>query len=394
MKSAYVPRDIEPELRAAARQFPVVVLTGARQTGKSTLLQHLFPNVAYATLDDPFTRQAAQEDPRSFLAQAPRLVIDEIQHVPDLLPHVKVLVDADRRNAGRFLLTGSQAFPLMAGLGETLAGRAAIFQLLPFSHHELGNPVVSVDRCFQRIFDGFYPDVVAHGVDRNRFYSSYVQTYLERDIRLMTAVHDLKQFQNLVGLLAARIGNLLNLNELAKEAGISAPTVRRWIALLETAGLIYLLRPYSGNLSKRIVKSPKLYFGDTGLAAWLLRYPTPNSLHHGPQSGAFFENLVLIECLKHKANFGTVGELFFYRDSNHNEIDLVVETGATTHLVEIKQTATPKAAHFDVLRRLQPVFPRSRACVATAAAKEERLSAQLVARPWSQLADCVFSDNP
>ena len=391
MKSTYVSRDIEPELRAAARQFPVVVLTGARQTGKSTLLQHLFPNVAYVALDDPFTRQAAHEDPRSFLAQAPRLVIDEIQQAPDLLPHVKVLVDADRRNAGRFLLTGSQAFPLMAGLGESLAGRAAIFQLLPFSQHELGHAALSVDRCFQRIFDGFYPDVVAHGVDRNRFYSSYVQTYLERDIRLMTAVHDLKQFQNLVGLLAARIGNLLNLNELAKEAGVSAPTVRRWIALLETAGLIYLLRPYSGNLSKRIVKSPKLYFGDTGLAAWLLRYPTAESLRHGPQSGAFFENLVLLECLKHQANFGAAGELFFYRDSNHNEIDLVVETGAITHLVEIKQTATPKAAHFDVLRRLQPVFPRSQACLATAASKEERLSAQLVARPWSQLAACIFS---
>ena len=394
MKSDYIPRDIEQELSVSARQFPVVVLTGARQTGKSTLLKHLFPNVAYVTLDDPFTRQAAQEDPRSFLTQAPRLVIDEIQHAPDLLPHVKVLVDADRRNTGRFLLTGSQAFPLMAGLSESLAGRAAIFQLLPFSHHELGHPDLAVERCFRRIFDGFYPDVVAHGVDRNRFFSSYVQTYLERDIRLMTAVHDLKQFQNLVGLLAARIGNLLNLNELAKEAGVSAPTVRRWIALLETAGLIYLLRPYSGNLSKRIVKSPKLYFGDTGLAAWLLRYPTAESLRHGPQSGAFFENLVLLECLKHKANFGAAGELFFFRDSNHNEIDLVVDTGTAIHLVEIKQTATPKAAHFDVLRRLQPLFLRSQACVATAASKEERLSAQLVARPWSQLAACVFPGKP
>ena len=158
--------------------------------------------------------------------------------------------------------------------------------------------------------------------------------------------------------------------------------------------MIHLLRPYSGNLSKRIVKSPKLYFGDTGLAAWLLRYPTAESLRHGPQSGAFFENLVLLECLKHKANFGAAGELFFFRDSNHNEIDLVVDTGTAIHLVEIKQTATPKAAHFDVLRRLQPLFPRSQACVATAASKEERLSAQLVARPWSQLAACVFPGKP
>lgn len=394
MKATYVARDVEPELLAAARQFPVLVLTGARQTGKSTLLKHVFPKVAYVTLDDPFTRQAAQEDPRSFLTQAPQLAIDEIQHLPGLLPHVKVLVDADRRNAGRFLLTGSQIFPLMAGLGESLAGRAAIFHLLPFSHRELGAPALSIKSCFQRIFDGFYPDVAVHGVDRNRFFSSYVQTYLERDIRLMTAVHDLKLFQNLIGLLAARIGNLLNFNELAKESGLSAATVRRGVSLLETTGLLYLLRPYSGNVTKRIVKSPKLYFGDVGLAAWLLRYPTAESLRHGPQSGAFFENLVLLECLKHKANFAAGGELFFYRDSNHNEIDLVVSSGSATHLVEIKQTATPKAAHFDVLKRLRPLFPHPQAYVALAATREERLAADFTALPWAQIAERVFSARP
>jgi uncharacterized protein len=393
VKSPYVPRDIEKELLAATQQFPVLVLTGARQTGKSTLLRHLFPNVATTTLDDPFTRQAAQEDPRSFLTQAPRIMIDEIQHLPELLPHIKILVDADRRNAGRFLLTGSQIFPLMAGLGESLAGRAAIFHLLPFSHHELGNPPQPIERCFHRIFNGFYPDVVAHGVDRNRFFSSYVQTYLERDIRLVTAVHDLKLFQNLIGLLAARIGNLLNLHELAKEAGISATTVRRWMTLLEATGLVVLLRPYSGNPTKRIVKSPKLYFGDTGLAAWLLRYPTAESLRHGPQSGAFFENLVLLECLKHKANFASAGELFFYRDSNHNEIDLVVSSGSATRLVEIKQTATPRANHFDAIQRLRSLFPNPQAYVVLASSKEERLSAHLSALPWTQIAARVFSGH-
>jgi uncharacterized protein len=390
MNDFYVARDIETQLLAASREFPSLVLTGARQTGKSTLLRHLFPNVAYASLDDPFTRQAALEDPRSFLTQAPRLIIDEIQSLPELLPHVKGLVDADRRNAGRFLLTGSQIFPLMSGLGESLAGRAAIFHLFPFSQRELGSPPASIDGCFQRIFDGFYPDVAAQGVDRNRFYSSYVQTYLERDIRLMTAVHDLALFQTLVGLLAARIGNLLNVSELAKEAGVSVATARRWIALLEATHLVVLLRPYSRNLSKRIVKSPKVYFGDTGLAAWLLRYPTADSLRHGPQSGAFFENLVLLECLKHKANFAAVGELFFYRDSNHNEIDLIVASGSATHLVEIKQTATPKASHFDVLKRLLPLFQNPSACVALASAKEERFSSVLAAVPWHEIPRRVF----
>jgi uncharacterized protein len=390
MLHAYVPRDIENEWLAAAREFPVLVLTGARQTGKSTLLRHLFPNVAYASLDDPFTLQAAREDPRSFLTQAPRLIVDEIQRLPELFPHVKGLVDADRRNAGRFLLTGSQIFPLMSGLGESLAGRAAIFHLYPFSQRELGPPPASIEGCFQRIFDGFYPDVAAQGVDRNRFYSSYVQTYLERDIRILTAVHDLSLFQNLVGLLAARIGNLLNVSELAKEVGVSVPTARRWIALLEATNLVVLLRPYFKNISKRIVKSRKLYFCDTGLAAWLLRYPTAVSLRHGPQSGAFFENLVLLECLKHKANFTAVGELFFYRDSNHNEIDLIVASGSATHLVEIKQTATPKASHFDVLKRLLPLFQNPSACVALASAKEERFSSVLAAVPWHEIPRRVF----
>ena len=390
MKETYLHRDMEKELVAAARQFPVIVLTGARQTGKSTLLKNLFPDVFYATLDDPFTRQAALEDPRSFLTRAPRMLVDEIQHLPGLLPFMKILVDEDRRNTGRFILTGSQIFPLMAGLGESLAGRAAIYHLRPFSHHELGNPSLSTDRTFQRIFDGFYPDIAVHGVDRNRFFSSYVQTYLERDIRLMTAVHDLGLFQKLLGLLAARVGNLLNIHELAKEAGLSATTVRRWTSLLENAGLVFLLRPWFANPTKRLIKAPKLYFGDTGLAAWLLRYPTSESLQNGPQSGAFFENLVILECLKHKANYPDPSELFFYRDSNHNEIDRVVAAGSSTHLVEIKATATPRASHFDIIKRLAPLFPGPTSLVAATGTNEETLAANLSAIPWCQVASRVL----
>jgi len=176
MESSYIRRDMESDLLKAVRQFPVVVLTGARQTGKSTLLKRLFSGMQYVTLDDPFTREAARQDPRTFLTQSSGMLIDEIQHLPELLPYIKILVDADRRKTGRFILTGSQVFSLMSGVGESLAGRAAIYHLLPFSHHELGSVPLDLAATFHRVFDGFYPDIAVHGVDRHRFFSSYVQT--------------------------------------------------------------------------------------------------------------------------------------------------------------------------------------------------------------------------
>lgn len=386
MKNKYVIREIQQEISAAVQQFPVVVVTGARQTGKSTLLLHLFPQAEYLTLDDPLTRQAAQEDPRTFLTRAPQMIIDEIHNLPELLPYIKIAVDAKRRANGRFLLTGSQVFPLMAGLGESLAGRAAVYRLHPFSCSELGwRPLTAAD-CFRKLFTGFYPEIAAHQADRNRFFASYVQTYLERDIRQLTAVHDLRLFQNVIELLAARIGCLLNLNEIAKEAGVSFSTVQRWLSLLESTGLVFLLRPYSRNMTRRIVKSPKLYFGDTGLIAWLLRYPDPELLRFGPQSGAFFENLVVLECLKRKANFARNTELFFYRDSNRNEIDLVVDAGPNVTLVEIKQSATPRSEHFHTLSRMLPLFPGAHGYVASPIEKEEPYSASLSAIPWHTLA--------
>ena len=229
-----------------------------------------------------------------------------------------------------------------------------------------------------------------HGADRNRFFASYVQTYLERDIRLLTAVHDLRLFQNVVELLAARVGCLLNLNEIAKEAGVSFSTVQRWLSLLESTGLVFMLRPYSRKMTRRVVKTPKLYFGDTGLAAWLLRYPDPELLRGGPQSGAFFENLVVLECLKRKASLARNAELFFYRDSNRNEIDLVVEAGSSVTLVEIKQSATPRAEHFSTLSRLLPLFPKARGYVAAPIAKDEPFSSALSAIPWHTLAARVL----
>ncbi|MBF0253214.1 MAG: ATP-binding protein [Candidatus Omnitrophica bacterium] len=353
----YVHRDIEREILEAAKQFPVVVLTGPRQTGKSTLFKHLFKGYEYFTLDDPLTRKIAKDDPKYFLSSHSKMIIDEIQYLPELLPYIKIAVDEDRGVCGRYLLTGSQCFPLMGGISESLAGRAALYELLGLSFNEIASLKKHNKKdCEKAIYNGFYPDIAVHGVDRNRYYSSYLQTYLERDIRQMTSVHDLKVFQDFLELLASRAGNLLNLNEISKECGVSFTTAKRWLSLLESTRIVYLLRSYSRNVSKRVVKSPKIYFTDTGLLSYLLRYPDAASLMSGPQAGALFENLIVAELLKLKINYNLNFELYFFRDSNHNEIDVVIDHGQLKYLLEIKATSTPRKEHFDELKKGISIF--------------------------------------
>lgn len=381
----YVHRVIEKEIKAAADEFPVVVLTGPRQTGKSTLLQTLFPKHDYITLDDPLTRKAAQDDPRFFLSRSKRMVIDEIQHLPELLPYIKMAVDKNRGDNGHYLLTGSQCFPLMAGVSESLAGRVALYELLGFSSEEM--PTLAWSRpesCFNAIFNGSFPEVVVHGADRNRFYSAYLQTYLERDIRQIASVHDLKVFQNFLELLAARVGGLLNLNEIAKEGGISFTSARRWLSLLESTRIIYLLRPYIKNISKRIIKSPKIYFTDTGLLSFLLRYPDAATLQSGPQGGALFENLVIVEMLKHKWNHNLNYEPYFYRDSNHNEVDLVIDNGPSVNLLEIKLTKTPRMEHFSTLKKITALLGRSRGYLLSFTQNKEKITEKIESIPWAE----------
>lgn len=380
----YIPRAIEKEIKAAAKEFPVVVLTGPRQTGKSTLLQNLFPAYEYATLDDPLTRRAAQDDPRFFLSRSEHMVIDEIQQLPELLPYIKIAVDKNRHDYGRYLLTGSQCFPLMAGVGESLAGRAALYELLGFSSEEM--PALDLSQpksCFEAIFNGFFPEIIVHEAERNRFYSSYLQTYLERDIRQIASMHDLKVFQNFLELLAARSGSLLNLNEIAKEAAVSFTSARRWLSLLESTRIVYLLRPYTKNISKRIIKSPKIYFTDTGLLSFILRYPDAETLRFGPQGGALFENLVITELLKFKWNHNLNYELFFYRDSNHNEIDLVLDKGPSTNLLEIKLTETPRAEHYSTLKKITDAQARSRGYLLSFTRNKEKISEKIDSLPWT-----------
>lgn len=385
MVKKYLPRAIEPEIKKASRQFPVLVLTGPRQTGKSTLLQKVFPRHRYITLDDPFELRVLKKDPALFFENNPGiLILDEIQHAAKILPYIKILVDRDRSKNGRILLTGSQVFSLMQGVTESLAGRAAIFELLGFSWDELKPKEISASSCFHQIWTGFYPEPAVHGVSTRHFYPSYLKTYLERDIRQIKSVHDLSLFQDFLELLAARAASLLNLHEIAKECGISHSTARNWLSLLENTRIVYLLRPYHRNISKRVIKSPKIYFTDTGLLANLLKYPDSRVLQSGPMAGAFFENMVVTDLLKKKFNTNSLSELYFFRDSNGNEVDVLIDKGDRKILLEVKAAKTITASHEKSLDLARKNFGDSKAYFVSLTGQTTHLAKNTQAISWRE----------
>ncbi len=336
--SMYIHRAIEPLLKEALSQFPIVLITGPRQAGKSTLLLHNLKNYNYVTLDDPLVRSMANEDPALFLStySAP-LVIDEIQYAPNLFPYLKMQVDANRRAYGRFVLTGSQIFQLMSGVSESLAGRIAILQLYPLSWNELSGSPFDDRLCMQQIIQGFYPQFAAEpGTNPNLWFGSYISTYLERDVRNIKTINDLGRFQTFISLLAARAGKLLNMAELGKECGISQPTVKDWLSILESTYIIFILRPYHNNQTKRLVKSPKVYFVDTGLLCYLLGIDTPERLLKSSEGGHIFENMVIAETMKRYAQRGERARISFYRSASGIEVDLIIEKADGIHAYEIK----------------------------------------------------------
>ncbi len=383
----YIHRHIEATLLQAVKEFPSLVLTGARQTGKTTLLKEVFPEHKYVTFDDPIQRKIALDDPIFFLQQlGEKVIIDEIQYAPQILPYIKMEIDKDRSQNGRFILTGSQVFPLMSGLTESLAGRVALFELFGISFPEFHSlETISREETYKYILKGFFPDPLIHNVNRARYYQSYLQTYLERDIRQVTSVQDLKLFQEFLELLAARVGSLLNLNEISKECGVSFSTAKRWLSLLETTNIVYLLRPYHKNISKRVIKSPKLYFTDTGLLTYLLRYQNEETLIYSPLAGNFFENLIVIEVLKCKYNNNGMFELYFYRDSHNNEIDMVIEYENSTQLFEIKSSSTIRLEHIKTIQQYAELFNNANGFLLSCYSEEQKIAKSITAIPWYKI---------
>lgn len=348
-----IPRTSAATFLRMAAGFPVLVATGPRQSGKTTLAKACFPDKPYVSLENLNERSYARDDPLGFLARFPDgAVIDEVQHVPALFSYLQTRVDASRR-MGEFVLTGSQNFGLMAQISQSLAGRAGILQLLPFALDELiaaGRLPSAVDDV---LFQGLYPPLYDRPLDPAQWYGSYILTYLERDLRQLANIHDLGLFQRFIALCAARTGQLVNLSALAVDCGIAQGTAKNWLDLLQTSYLVTLLRPHHRNFGKRLVKSPKLYFCDTGLAAALMNIQGPSHMAIHPARPALFETLIVTEYLKRRYNAGRVSNLFFWRDNIGHEVDLLLDEGETLRPVEIKSGQTVHREHFDGLRTWQ-----------------------------------------
>jgi len=337
-----IKRIIRSKIEELAEKYPVISVTGPRQSGKTTLLKAMFRAYRYESLEDPDTRIYAQADPRKFLGKDERVIIDEIQRVPELFSYIQAVTDEALIN-GQFIISGSQSFLLNQQISQSLAGRVAIFNLLPLSYIELVEHGTAGDNYEKLIFQGFYPRLYDQRINPVDFYPNYIQTYVERDVRLLQNIHDLTLFIRFLKLCAGRIGQLLNLNSLANDCGISPNTAKSWISILEASFIIFLLQPHYRNFNKRLVKMPKLYFMDTGLASALLEIQSEHQLSTHYLRGVLFENFILAEFLKNRFNKGLRNNCFFWRDNKGVEIDCIMETGSRLTPVEIKSgnTYTP-----------------------------------------------------
>jgi predicted AAA+ superfamily ATPase len=384
-----VERDITPVLRRLAEGYPVLTLTGPRQSGKTTLARAVFPHLPYVSLEDPDVRRHAIEDPRGFLAGYARgAVLDEIQRAPQLPSYLQAIVDADPA-PGRFILTGSQQFELMTRVSQSLAGRTALLRLLPFTTAEMlrANPRSLDGGLPQVLLAGFYPRIHDRRLDPAQALADYFATYVERDLRQLAAVHDLQRFERFVRLCAGRTGQLLNLSSLGNDAGISHTTARQWIDLLQTSFIVHLMQPWFVNAGKRLVKAPKLYFVDVGLACWLLGLREPGQVARDPLWGALFENYVVLEAMKDRYNQGEAGPMYFYRDAVGNEVDLLLPLGRQFHAIEVKAGATVNPDFFRGLDSFDRTYPGTLASggVVTGGERDETRSRWTV-WPWKRLA--------
>jgi predicted AAA+ superfamily ATPase len=384
----YIRRELETQVTAALKAFPALVLTGPRRAGKTRLLQQLFPKASYHLLEDPDVVARLRADPQGFLdAVKTPVILDEVQNVPEVFAHVRSRIDQKPRRTGLCLLTGSQEAPLMQGVSESMAGRAAVLQLLPLSAQESSK--VSLLR-------GGYPEVLARPASATVWFASYVQTYLERDVRTVTAVKDLATFRRFIALVATRHGQVLNKSDLAAPLGVSVPTIAQWLGILETTGQVLVVPPFFENLGKRLFKSPKIYLADSGLACHLLGIDTAGELAKSPFRGALFEGFIASEIAKAQLNAGHRRELYFFRDEQGLEVDFLVPgksgsvrlveckasktvtpamAGPMTRLVEALKSKRPKGTRFEM--HLVHEAPR-------AGATTEAVAPGVRAQPWKK----------
>ena len=335
-----IPRLAEKTLLRYARGFPVICITGPRQSGKTTLAKMAFPKKRYFSLEDPDTALLARSDPRGFLETWPEgLILDDAQYIPELFVYIKTMADKNPK-PGKYIITGSQQFNLMEKVTESLAGRAAFLTLLPFSAAELNAAGLCPDDPFKLMLNGLYPPLYDRDIRARDFYSAYTASYVERDIRQLVNVKDLGAFQNFIRFCAARTGGILNLSSLAADCGITHNTAKAWISVLEISGIIFLLRPYFKNYGKRMIKSPKLYFTDPGLACRLLGIQTEEQLFLNPLRGSLFEGFVISELMKNRLNRGEKADMWFWRDNAGNEIDCLVDDGKKLTALELKSGKT------------------------------------------------------
>lgn len=387
-----IERRLGKKLLEWASQYPVITLTGPRQSGKTTLCRALFSDKPYFSLEDLDNREFAKKDPRGFLAQVPDgAVLDEIQHAPDLVSYIQTMTDESKK-AGMFVLTGSRQFEMMEAVSQSLAGRTAVARLLPFSFGELyqDGGDIAID---QMLYAGFYPRIHDKQLNPTEAYSFYLSTYLEKDVRQILAITDLDRFGTFIRLCAGRTGQLLNMQAISGECGVTHNTVKSWLAVLQAGGIIRLLRPWYVNMGKRLVKSPKLYFLDTGLACFLLGIHKPEHLIGHPLRGSLFETFVVSEACKQNDHSGLADRLWFYRDSNGTEVDLLAGGETELSAWEIKSAITISSDFFKGLRSLggSTSALKQQSIVYCGDKRMTREGVEII--PWNQLDDEFISDR-
>jgi len=381
-----INRAIEHPIKQTKDKYPIIAVTGPRQSGKTTLLKNLFNDYQYVNLEDPDMRDFAEKDPRGFLKQfSENVILDEAQRAPQLFSYIQGIVD-DSGKMGQFILSGSQNFHLMQSITQSLAGRVAIFKLMPFDFQELKSADLLNSNYIPQIIKGFYPAIYDRNIQPETFYPNYIETYVQRDVSQLIAIKDMRAFQRFIALCATRAGQLLSLNGIANECGISQPTAKSWLSALENSYIVFLLYPFHKNFSKRIVKTPKLYFYDTGLLSYLLKINDETRLFNQSIKGALFENMIIAEQIKrmhHKDERQT--DVWFWRDSEGNEVDLLIQRPKQHEIVEIKATATISSKLFDGLNNFATLANDSRlvkTLVYGGKEYQQRSTGKVV--PWSE----------